>query len=95
MRSLALLACLALILPLAACSSGSSACCQYGQPSPSLNAACRCGVSCIWPPEKGKLGAGDVPLTPSLNKFLGCPPFESDFKYTRAPFCCEEDVIVR
>ncbi len=78
---------------LAGCSSGgsnSSWCCRPGDPTPSTQAACRCGPTCVWPPEKGTLDPGEVQLTPSLNKALCCPSFRDRYRYTRAPFSCFE-----
>jgi hypothetical protein len=93
MKRIALVSSLLCLLPLlAACASDDSCltgCCVYGSPPQSPHSACRGGTTCVWPPEKGKLAPGDVPLTPSLNKFLGCPDWETP-RYTRAPFECDD-----
>lgn len=77
---------------LAGCSStaDSSWCCEPGAAAESTDAACRCGTTCTWPPERHTLERGEVPLTPTLNKFLGCPCFEEDYRYTRAPIECDD-----
>lgn len=74
----------------AGCSSGGSWCCTPGTPNASTQAACRCGPTCIWPPEKGTLDPGEVQLTPSMNRALCCPTFQDRYRYTRAPFDCVE-----
>lgn len=77
---------------LAGCSStaDSSWCCETTPDADSTDAACRCGPVCMWPPERHSLERGEVPLTPSLNKFLGCPSFDNQYRYTRAPIECED-----
>lgn len=77
---------------LAGCSStaDSSWCCAPGAEPESTDAACRCGTTCMWPPERHTLERGEVPLTPSLNKFLCCPTFDNTYRYTRAPIECDD-----
>lgn len=82
------------VLPACASNQRVQGCCTYGTPRLSTDAACRC-TTCMWPPERGQLDPTDVPLTPSLNKFLGCPVGFDTPEYTRAPFCCDADTVVR
>ncbi|MDJ0975266.1 MAG: hypothetical protein QNJ98_12450 [Planctomycetota bacterium] len=89
--TLALIALIAAAGLFAGCSSDRSWCCEPGTPLPSTQAACRCGPQCVWPPERGSLEPGEVPLTPSMNRALCCPPFGDGYRYTRAPFECVND----
>lgn len=72
------------------CNTDGGFCCTQGDPVASTQAACRDGTSCIWPPERTTLDRGEVQLTPSLNKALGCPGFDSGYRYSKAPFECRE-----
>ncbi len=74
----------------------SSLCCdnipdsQYDHQRDVSSSWCR-KCPCIWPPEGKTLDEGEVALTPTWNKVLGCGDKRDEYYYTKGPADCLYD----